>query len=153
MGFQEQMTETLNRLPDVRQTVLFSATLPRLLVDFAKAGLKDPTLIRLNTDSKLPDTLKTVFWVMRDEDKYPAVIHLVRTLLENKQLTVVFVPTKHHVEYLKEVRYVHARYISFKKSLMKWPVLPSLKQDSKTILNVMRGFSIISDFRESRYTV
>ncbi|XP_022660457.1 ATP-dependent RNA helicase DDX54-like isoform X3 [Varroa destructor] len=103
MGFQEQMTETLNRLPDVRQTVLFSATLPRLLVDFARAGLKDPTLIRLNTDSKLPDTLKTVFWVMRDEDKYPAVIHLVRTLLENKQLTVVFVPTKHHVEYLKEI--------------------------------------------------
>ncbi|XP_022687791.1 ATP-dependent RNA helicase DDX54-like isoform X1 [Varroa jacobsoni] len=103
MGFQEQMTETLNRLPDVRQTVLFSATLPRLLVDFARAGLKDPILIRLNTDSKLPDTLKTVFWVMRDEDKYPAVIHLVRTLLENKQLTVVFVPTKHHVEYLKEI--------------------------------------------------
>ncbi len=45
MGFGEQLREILARLPDSRQTVLFSATLPKLLVDFAKAGLADPTLI------------------------------------------------------------------------------------------------------------
>ncbi|OQR76885.1 ATP-dependent RNA helicase DDX54-like, partial [Tropilaelaps mercedesae] len=103
MGFQEQLAETLNRLPDVRQTVLFSATLPRLLVDFAKAGLKDPILIRLDTDSKLPDTLKTVFWTMREDDKCAALMHLIKALLQGEQLTVVFVPTKHHVEYLREI--------------------------------------------------
>lgn len=103
MGFQEQLREVLNRLPEVRQTVLFSATLPRLLVDFAKAGLKDPTLIRLDTESKLPDTLKTVFWTMREDDKYSALLYLIKTLRCNEQLTVVFVPTKHHVEYIREV--------------------------------------------------
>jgi len=46
MGFGEQLREILGRLPENRQTVLFSATLPKLLVDFAKAGLTDPTLIR-----------------------------------------------------------------------------------------------------------
>ena len=46
MGFGEQVTEILKRLPDDRQTVLFSATLPRVLVEFTKAGLHDPTLIR-----------------------------------------------------------------------------------------------------------
>lgn len=39
MGFAEQLQEIIRRLPDSRQTLLFSATLPKLLVDFAKAGL------------------------------------------------------------------------------------------------------------------
>lgn len=47
MGFGEQLNETLHRLPQSRQMVLFSATLPKLLVDFARAGLSDPVLIRL----------------------------------------------------------------------------------------------------------
>jgi ATP-dependent RNA helicase DDX54/DBP10 len=44
MGFSEQLREVLKRLPDNRQTLLFSATLPKMLVDFAKAGLTDPVL-------------------------------------------------------------------------------------------------------------
>ena len=46
MGFGEQLLEILNRLPESRQTLLFSATLPKLLLDFSKAGLNDPTLVR-----------------------------------------------------------------------------------------------------------
>jgi ATP-dependent RNA helicase DDX54/DBP10 len=46
MGFGEQVGEIVRRLPSIRQTVLFSATLPKLLVEFTKAGLHDPTLIR-----------------------------------------------------------------------------------------------------------
>lgn len=38
MGFAEQLQEILCRLPGGHQTVLFSATLPRLLVEFARAG-------------------------------------------------------------------------------------------------------------------
>ncbi|XP_018496448.2 ATP-dependent RNA helicase DDX54 [Galendromus occidentalis] len=103
MGLQEQMTEILNRLRDTRQTVLFSATLPRLLIDFVQAGLKDPLLIRLDVDSRLPDTLRTVYWVMREEDKYAVLLHLLKELEVGDNLTVVFVPTKHHVEYIREI--------------------------------------------------
>lgn len=46
MGFGEQLTSIVDKLPDTRQTLLFSATLPKLLVEFAKAGLNDPILIR-----------------------------------------------------------------------------------------------------------
>lgn len=58
MGFQEQLLSIIARLPESRQTLLFSATLPKLLVEFARAGLHDPTLIRLDVDSKLSDQLK-----------------------------------------------------------------------------------------------
>lgn len=46
MGLEEQLSEIASKLPDSRQTVLFSATLPKVLVEFAKAGLSDPVLIR-----------------------------------------------------------------------------------------------------------
>jgi len=58
MGFQDQLHSILARLPESRQTLLFSATLPKLLVDFAKAGLHDPTLIRLDVDTKISDQLQ-----------------------------------------------------------------------------------------------
>jgi ATP-dependent RNA helicase DDX54/DBP10 len=44
MGFMEQLWDILKRLPDNRQTMLFSATLPKMLIDFANAGLSDPVL-------------------------------------------------------------------------------------------------------------
>ncbi|KAF7238441.1 ATP-dependent RNA helicase DDX54 [Varanus komodoensis] len=58
MGFAEQLKEILSRLPENRQTVLFSATLPKLLVEFARAGLTEPVLVRLDVESKLSEQLK-----------------------------------------------------------------------------------------------
>lgn len=58
MGFQEQLNEIISTLPEARQTLLFSATLPKLLVEFAKAGLHDPTLIRLDVETKISEHLK-----------------------------------------------------------------------------------------------
>jgi ATP-dependent RNA helicase DDX54/DBP10 len=58
MGFADQLKEIISRLPDTRQTLLFSATLPQQLVEFARAGLHNPQLIRLDTETKISDTLK-----------------------------------------------------------------------------------------------
>lgn len=58
MGFQEQLQEVLNRLPSERQTLLFSATLPKVLVEFVKAGVDDPVLIRLDVDLQISTQLK-----------------------------------------------------------------------------------------------
>ncbi|KAK9693141.1 Helicase conserved C-terminal domain [Popillia japonica] len=100
MGFGEQLNEIVNRLPDSRQTVLFSATLPKILVDFAKAGLNDPVLIRLDVESKLPSELQLYFIAVRHEERLAALLVLLRNYIESKQQTVVFAATKHHVEYL-----------------------------------------------------
>ena len=58
MGFAEQLREIIKRLPETRQTLLFSATLPKSLVEFARAGLQDPVLIRLDVDSKISENLQ-----------------------------------------------------------------------------------------------
>ncbi|EGT48599.1 hypothetical protein CAEBREN_09605 [Caenorhabditis brenneri] len=100
MGFQDQLTETLKRIPESRQTLLFSATLPKMLVDFAKAGLTDPMLVRLDVDEKVSDKLSMVFCMCRPDEKLFALLHLCRRMdRENKQ-TVIFCATMKHVEYV-----------------------------------------------------
>ncbi|KFP68024.1 ATP-dependent RNA helicase DDX54, partial [Cariama cristata] len=102
MGFAEQLQEIIARLPDCHQTVLFSATLPKLLVEFARAGLTEPMLIRLDVESKLSEQLKLAFFHVRGDDKPAVLLHLLRNVVKPQDQTVVFVATKHHTEYLKE---------------------------------------------------
>ncbi|KAM8744316.1 ATP-dependent RNA helicase DDX54 [Acanthopagrus schlegelii] len=103
MGFAEQLQEIIRRLPDNRQTLLFSATLPKLLVEFARAGLTEPVLIRLDVDSKLSDEIKLSFFHVRVDDKQALLLYMLRNVVKIHEQTVVFVATKHHVEYLKEL--------------------------------------------------
>ncbi|XP_068736507.1 ATP-dependent RNA helicase DDX54-like isoform X2 [Montipora capricornis] len=103
MGFAQQLHEIINRIPDSRQTLLFSATLPKLLVDFTKAGLTDPVLMRLDVDSKLSEQLKLAFFSLRSDDKPAALLHILQNLIKPPQQTLIFTATKHHVEYLKEL--------------------------------------------------
>lgn len=103
MGFQEQLNEILHRLPEGRQTLLFSATLPRLLVDFARAGLAEPVLIRLDVEDKLSDQLKTVYVMCRNNDKTSILLYLLKRVIKPGELTFVFVATRHHAEYLRDI--------------------------------------------------
>ncbi|NXA95019.1 DDX54 helicase, partial [Melanocharis versteri] len=103
MGFAEQLQEIIARLPDCHQTVLFSATLPKLLVEFARAGLTEPMLIRLDVESKLSEQLKLAFFHVRGDDKPAVLLHLLRSVVKPQDQTVVFVATKHHTEYLREL--------------------------------------------------
>jgi ATP-dependent RNA helicase DDX54/DBP10 len=105
MGLGEQINEITNRLPEVRQTLLFSATLPKLLVEFAKAGLDDPVLVRLDVESKLPDELKLSFITSRSEEKLAVLMCLLKQVVKADAQTVIFVATMHHVEYVHQVSF------------------------------------------------
>eukprot|EP00794_Sanderia_malayensis_P012048 gene12048-13291_t len=103
MGFAEQLHEIIRRLPDSRQTLLFSATLPKLLIDFTKAGLTDPVLIRLDVDTKISEQLKMSFFSIRTEDKLALLLYILQNVIKSGEQTVVFVATKHHVEYVTAI--------------------------------------------------
>eukprot|EP00878_Enallax_costatus_P034375 GHUV01038108.1.p1 GENE.GHUV01038108.1~~GHUV01038108.1.p1 ORF type:complete len:148 (+),score=33.46 GHUV01038108.1:113-556(+) len=62
MGFAEQVKEIVRQLRESRQTLMFSATLPRSLADFAAAGLNNPQLVRLDADRKLSPDLGLAFF-------------------------------------------------------------------------------------------
>ena len=128
MGFKEQLNEILHKLPiENRQTLLFSATLPQSLVEFARAGLQNPVLIRLDVDTKLSEKLKMAFFQCRVEDKLSILLYLLKYVIKAVknpgeeqsydqsrtianftntkpfEQTLIFVATKHHVEFLREL--------------------------------------------------
>ncbi|KAG8849344.1 ATP-dependent RNA helicase dbp10 [Tulasnella sp. 330] len=123
LGFDTALHEILQRLPPTRQTLLFSATLPKNLVEFAQAGLQDPKLVRLDSESKLSSDLRMAFFSVKQAEKDACLLTLLRDVIrvpprkersekkKPKKLreglvhlaahqTLIFAATKHHVEYL-----------------------------------------------------
>ncbi|KAB8078686.1 ATP-dependent RNA helicase dbp10 [Aspergillus leporis] len=82
MGFAAQLTEILHGLPANRQTLLFSATLPKSLVEFARAGLQDPTLIRLDTESKISPDLQNAFFSVKSAEKEGALLYILHEVIK-----------------------------------------------------------------------
>jgi ATP-dependent RNA helicase DDX54/DBP10 len=143
MGFAVQLHEILSRLPPTRQTLLFSATLPKMLVDFAKAGLQEPTLVRLDVDTKISRDLEMAFFSVRDNEKEGALLYILKNIIKlpkktqnedqtdiktkkkfNKKKkeqsgteadhqTIIFAATKHHVEYLATVLDIAGYQVSY----------------------------------------
>ncbi|RKP30175.1 DEAD-domain-containing protein [Metschnikowia bicuspidata] len=148
MGFAEQLNELLAALPENRQSLLFSATLPRSLVGFAKAGLTNPVLVRLDAETKISDLLQMAFFSVKNAEREAALLTILldvikipmpkpeelakikqdskraEDILDDENAdpakkkrfrkehlppahvlpsplsTIVFVPTKHHVEFV-----------------------------------------------------
>ena len=114
MGFASQLTEILHTLPSTRQSLLFSATLPVSLVEFARAGLTDPLLVRLDADSKISTELESAFISVGTTDKEGVLLYLLSDVIKVDQAsnpsgtrgsvahnaTIIFACTKHHVDYL-----------------------------------------------------
>lgn len=103
MGFAEQLHKILSQLSENRQTLLFSATLPSALAEFAKAGLRDPQLVRLDLETRISPDLKLAFFTLRHEEKHAALLYLIREQISSDQQTLIFVSTKHHVEFLNSL--------------------------------------------------
>lgn len=110
MGFSDQIQEIISKLPENRQSALFSATLPKDVSDFAKLNLSTSTeIIKLDTESRFSPDLKTIFLHLVSDFKEAAILHLLRRIYikddlgTSNSLALVFVSTKHHVEYLYEL--------------------------------------------------
>ncbi|KAK9748870.1 hypothetical protein RND81_02G086600 [Saponaria officinalis] len=101
MGFAEQLHQILSQLSENRQTLLFSATLPSALADFAKADLRDPHLIRLDVDTRIDPNLTMTFFTLRQEEKYAALLYLIREVIKSDDQTMIFVATSLQAEFVK----------------------------------------------------
>lgn len=100
MGFADQIRELISKMSDTRQTLMFSATLPQSLAEFAQAKLQNPQIVRLNVERRISPDLSMAFFTVRAGDKLAALLHLVREVVSANQLTILFASTRHHVEFL-----------------------------------------------------
>lgn len=101
MGLMDQVKVILTSMSNPsRQTLCFSATLPDFLTDFAKTGLSQPILVKLDQEYKIPEELQLEFFMVRGEDKDAVTLHLLKQFKPD-ELIIIFVATRHHVEYLE----------------------------------------------------
>jgi ATP-dependent RNA helicase DDX54/DBP10 len=82
MGFAAQLTEIMHSLPTTRQTLLFSATLPKSLVEFARAGLQDPKLVRLDAESKIAPGLQSAFFTVKRAEKEASLLYILQEVIK-----------------------------------------------------------------------
>ena len=83
MGFAPQLAQLLSALPRERQALLFSATMPSALAEFAAAGLRDPEVVRLDAEGRLSPGLRMAFYSVRSSDKIAALRWLLREAMSS----------------------------------------------------------------------
>ena len=96
MGFIEDIETILNKIPETRQTMLFSATIPQPITVIARKYMKEPEKIRISPKDVVIPQIKQVFYEVREGDKLNALSRLLD--VENPQLAIVFCHTKREVD-------------------------------------------------------
>lgn len=65
MGFKDEINLILGKTSDNHQTLVFSATLPEALAQFTRSGIRDPVVIRLDTEQIISPLLELNFYFLR----------------------------------------------------------------------------------------
>lgn len=99
MGFAPQLNQILDALPEERQTLLFSATMPTDLGDLARMSLRDPVRAMVDKRGTPAQGITHTLHHTTPANKTP----LLQTLLrEAGNSVLVFTRTKHRAERLWE---------------------------------------------------
>ena len=93
MGFIHDIKKVIAKLPEKRQTMLFSATMPNEIVGIANRILKSPVRVEVTPASTTVERINQRVIFCQKAHKY----QLIRKILteENVDLTLVFTRTKH----------------------------------------------------------
>jgi ATP-dependent RNA helicase RhlE len=95
MGFKPQLTRILQRLPKVRQTLLFSATMAGEVADFARTHLRDPVRVEVARSGTTAARAEQRVFLCTQEEKQPLLLAL---LAEDDLSTLVFTRTKRRAD-------------------------------------------------------
>lgn len=96
MGFIEDIEKILKMVPESRQTMLYSATMPPEIIKIAKKHMQDPLKIAINVKDIIAPKIKQVFYAVPQRDKTEVLTRLLD--VESPELTLVFCHTKREVD-------------------------------------------------------
>lgn len=100
MGFREDIENILKDVPEERQTVLFSATMPSAILNITKQYQKDPVMIKVADKYRTVDTIEQYYFEVAMGRKTDAV-QLILLAYEPKS-AMIFCNTKKMVDELTE---------------------------------------------------
>lgn len=96
MGFIHDVKRLLPLLPKSRQTMLFSATMPKTIVDLSKSILHKPSKVEVTPVSSVVDTIRQGLYYVEKEQKTDLLINVLKK--NSSKSILVFSRTKHKAD-------------------------------------------------------
>lgn len=100
MGFREDIETILNEMPQERQTGLFSATMPKPILDITKTYQKDAAYVKMTPKEVTIPLIKQAYYQVRKQDKEEVLCRLIDYYAPGRAL--IFCNTKRMVDELTE---------------------------------------------------
>ncbi len=92
MGFAPAVRNILDQIPAGRQTMMFSATMPKEICDLANEQLVNPVRVEIEPAGTITDNVAQEVWTVPFEQKQATLEHI---LYEHKGSILVFTRTRH----------------------------------------------------------
>ena len=100
MGFIDDIKNILKGIPDERQTLLFSATMPKEIRDIATNLMKNPKEIKVKAKEMTVENIDQYFMEIPDRDKFDTLTNHLD--INDPALAIVFSRTKKRVDEITE---------------------------------------------------
>ncbi|MGQ7869897.1 DEAD/DEAH box helicase [Sunxiuqinia sp. sy24] len=102
MGFVHEIRKVIAKLPAKRQSLFFSATMPKNIVELSTKILRNPVKVEVSPVSSTAETISQYLYYTNRADKNSLLVHI----LKNQELdpVLLFARTKHGAD--KIVRYL-----------------------------------------------
>lgn len=100
MGFREDIEIILKRIPDKRQTLLFSATMPQPILDLTAKYQNEPHFIKVVHKELTVPSIEQTYYDVKEKTKLEVLTRLID--LHNPKLALIFCNTKRRVDELVE---------------------------------------------------
>ncbi len=100
MGFREDIEAILSELPKDRQTVLFSATMPKAIRELAERFTREPEMVKVAGEKLSTPDIEQIYYEARHRSKPEVLARLLDS--HPSPLTMVFCNTKRTVDDVTE---------------------------------------------------
>lgn len=96
MGFRDDIETILKEIPEERQTMLFSATMPKPILDIAKKYQKNAVKIKIAKKELTVENIEQYYFEVRSSHKDEVLSRILD--IYNPELSIIFCNTKKKVE-------------------------------------------------------
>ena len=101
MGFLDDIKEIFTYLPQQRQTLLFSATMPEPIKELAKHILYEPKFVSVTKKETTNKDIRQLYYVIEEKDRDEAIVRLLEK--EEPTKAIVFCRMKREVDRVAEM--------------------------------------------------
>jgi ATP-dependent RNA helicase DeaD len=88
MGFQEDIEKIFSHIPEFRQTMMFSATMPRTVLALAKSYMNNPEVVKVIGSEETNTDVIQYYYKVRRENKTEAIYRLLNVY--HPKLALIF---------------------------------------------------------------